>query len=341
VVENFSIGSNIKGITFQIHRGKSIGIVYDKDLFENVEHSLTLLNLFEAISGNYASFSGRIEAFGSYIQLLPKKEMERIFILPQAYDSKIAKLKIKKGIQHGIAIREIFKERKNALDKVLRSAGLISKVEDLISDILVTGPIRFKFIRKKQFLRNALKVTGLWNKKKKRFSELTPLEFLMFSIGRALLHFPTIVMFSIPFGLLDRLDFEKFTKYMNRIKEEFHIILIFHGPEGFASKCDQILTVTQNISKIGTHEQYINELPHSGEFITIELNNPDENLIKEIFKFEGIKKVIEERKHEKYKIYIEQNPEMLLINLAELFGTSLFSFKISKASIGDYLEYLK
>ncbi|MFX1268000.1 MAG: hypothetical protein ACFFAK_08570, partial [Promethearchaeota archaeon] len=272
VVDNFSIGGNIKDISFRIHRGKSIGIVYDKDLFENAEHRLTLLKLFETISGEHPNFLGRIEIFGRYIQLLPSYDMERIFILPQAYESKITKMKLKKAIQYSIDIKGIFKEKKVALDKVLKNAGLTSKMGDLVSDFLIEAPL-LKFTRKKEFIKNALTATGLWNKKKKRFSQLTPLEFLLFSIGRALLQSPTIVMFSIPFGLLNRIDFEKFNKYMNRIKEIFHIILIFHGPEGISSKCDQILTVSQNVSEIGTHEEYINALPYAGEYITVEFNN--------------------------------------------------------------------
>lgn len=340
VVDNFSIGGNIKDISFKIHRGKSIGIVYDKELFENAEHSLTLLKLFEAISGEHPNFSGRIEIFGRYVQLLPTYDMERIFILPQAYESKITKMKLKKAIQSGIDIKGILKERKVALDKVLKNAGLTSKMGDLVSDFLIEAPL-LQFTRKKEFIKNSLTATGLWNKKKKRFSQLTPLEFLLFSIGRALLQSPTIVMFSIPFGLLNRIDFEKFNKYMNRIKELFHLILIFHGPEGIASKCDQILTVSQSVSKIGTHEDYINALPYAGEYITVEFNNADENLIKKINEFEEVNRIIEERKNEKYKIYIKENPDKLIINLTELFGANLFSFKISKASIGDYLEYLE
>ncbi|MFX1588879.1 MAG: hypothetical protein ACFFC1_12035, partial [Promethearchaeota archaeon] len=334
VVDNFSIGGNIRDISFKIHRGKSIGIVYDKELFENAEHSLTLLKLFEAISGEHPNFSGRIEIFGRFVQLLPAYDMERIFILPQAYESKITKMKLKKAVQYSIDIKGILKERKVALDKVLRNAGITSKMGDIVSDFLIEAPL-LQFTRKKQFIKNALTATGLWNKKKKKFSQLTPLEFLLFSIGRALLQSPTIVMFSIPFGLLNRIDFEKFNKYMNRIKEIFHIILIFHGPEGIASNCDQILTVSQNVSKIGTHEDYINELPYAGEYITVEFNNADENLIKKINEFEEVNRIIEERKNEKYKIYIKENPDKLIINLTELFGANLFSFKISKASIGD------
>jgi len=338
VVVNFSIGGSIKDISFKIHRGKSIGIVYDKELFENTEHSLTLLKLFEAISGEDPNFSGRIEIFGRYVQLLPTYEMERIFILPQAYESKITKMKLKKAIQYGIDIKGSLKERKVALDKVLKNAGLTSKMGDLVSDFLVGAPL-LQITRRREFIKNSLTATGLWNKKKKRFSQLTPLEFLLFSIGRALLQSPTIVMFSIPFGLLNRIDFEKFNKYMNRIKEVFHIILIFHGPEGIASQCDQILTVSQSVSKIGTYEDYINALPYAGEYITVEFNNADENLIKKINEFEEVNRLIEERKNEKYKIYIKENPDKLIIKLTELFGANLFSFKISKASIGDYLEF--
>ena len=47
------------------------------------------------------------------------------------------------------------------------------------------------------------------------------------------------------------------------------------------------------------------------------------------------------RKNEKYKLFIKDNPDDMIIQLTELFGRNLFSFKRFKASIGDYLDYFE
>ena len=148
-------------------------------------------------------------------------------------------------------------------------------------------------------------------------------------------------MFLIPLIILDRLEYEKFNNYIEKIKKEFRVILVFHGPEGIVSNCDQILTIRKDESKIGTYNKLIEELPQSGEIITIELNNPDQNLIKKLFKFKEIAKIREERKNEKYKLFLNSDPNQMVIRLTELFGKYLFSFKRHRASLGDYLEFFE
>ncbi len=340
VIKNLSINDSIKNVSFKIHKGKSIGIIFEDEHLKNVSHDYDILNLFQAISGSYSDFSGTIEIFGTPIQLLEKKEKESIFILPQAYESKILNMKIKKAIYYGINIKEIIEQKKSILNQILKKAGITPSLDEIMSDLFAKAAMRMIF-KKRAYINSALEVTGLLNKKNKRFSKLTQLEFLLFSIGRALLQSPSIITFLIPLIILDRLEYEKFNNYIEKIKKEFRVILVFHGPEGIVSNCDQILTISKDESKIGTYNKLIEELPQSGEIITIELNHPDEKLIKKLFKFEEIAKIREERKNEKYKLYLNSDPNQMVIRLTELFGQYLFSFKRYKASLGDYLEFFE
>jgi ABC-type multidrug transport system ATPase subunit len=338
IVSNLSIHTQIKDISFTIHRGKSLGIIFDEEILKSTDHRIELLDLFEAIRGNYSEFSGTIEVFGRFVQLLSEKERESIFILPEAYDSKIFNMKVKKAIQYDINIKAILKQKKQEMDLILKNAGLGPKFDELVSDILTGTPIKIN--KKKEYIRNALEVTGLLNKKKKKFSELTSLEFLLFSIGRALLQAPSIIMFSVPFGMLGRLDFEKFYKYMDNIKNTFHLILIFHAPEEVVRNCDQILTITKKEAITGTYDDLIKDLPYNGEIINIELNKPQEEDIKKMYELKEVDLIIEERKMEKFKIFVKENPNNLIVRMAELFGPSLFSFKRTKASLSEYIEFV-
>ena len=338
VLNNVSIHDQIKNISFDIHRGISLGIVFDEEILQEADHRIELLDLFEAIKGNYMDFSGTIEVFGRYVQLLSQKEKKRIFILPEAYDSKMANMKIKKAIKYNINVDEILKQRKQDLDSALKNAGIAPRFDEIMGEIIAGVPIRIN--KKREFIKNALEATGLLNKKNKKFSELTPVEFLLFSIGRALLQTPLIIMFSVPFGMLGRLDFEKFINYMNNIKKLFHLILIFHAPEGVVCNCDQILTITRKEANTGTYEDLLKDLPYNGEIINVELNNPSEEAILELRKLKEVDLVIEERIRERFKIFVKENPNSLIVQLTELFGTSLFSFKRAKASISEYIEFI-
>jgi ABC-type multidrug transport system ATPase subunit len=184
-----------------------------------------------------------------------------------------------------------------------------------------------------------MEVTGLINKKNAKLSQLNALDFLLLSIGRAILQSPILIMFSVPFNVLNRLDYEKFNSYIDLIKQKFHIILIFHAPEEVVSNCDRILTITEEISKIGTIDEYIEELPQSGEIITIELENPDFNMINEILALENTALAIEERRNERFKIFLKTNPDKLIVQLTRILGSSLVSFKRSQATLKEYLEF--
>ena len=146
---------------------------------------------------------------------------------------------------------------------------------------------------------------------------------------------------SIPYGILGKFEYEKFNNYMDRIKQEFHVIMIFHGSEEIVLNCNQILTITKRASKIGSFKDYIKELPQFGEIVTIELNDPEEFLIRKLKEMEEIEVIIEERKNEKYKIFLKSNTSNVIIKITELFGPSLQCFKKTSASIGEYLEYVE
>ncbi|MFX1567607.1 MAG: hypothetical protein ACFFCV_04475 [Promethearchaeota archaeon] len=339
ILSNVSIENNISNVSFSIHRGKSIGILYDESLLYDEQHRFNLFYLLWAISGNYPEYSGKIEIFGRNILLLSKDELDKIFILPAAYDSKINNMKIKKAIKYKTNLKEILKDRKTKLDKMLKSAGFTQKIDQIMGDLFLAAPMRIS--RTKSYIKKALEVTGLLNKKNKVYSKLTQLEIVLFSIAKTLIQFPTIIMFLIPNEILNRLEYEKFNSYIEKIKKEFHVILIFCGPEGVISGCDQILTFKKQESKIESFENLIKELPRSGEIITVELNNPDNAMIKKLYDLDEIAKIQEERKNERYKIFLKDDPRKIILKLTELFGSSLFNFKRSKANLGDYVEFFE
>ena len=339
VLKRVSVGNIINNLSFKIHRGKSVGIIFDEKRLENSDPRLDLLNLFDTIAGNHTEFSGLIEIFGKPLVLVSKEEKAKIFILPQAYDSVITKMRIKKALKYKINLKEIYKKKKSDFNLILRDAGLAQSLDEIMGEFLKEKS--YSFNRKKQFISKVLESTGLLNKKNKKFSKLTPLEFLLFSITRALIQSPTIIMFSIPFGILGKLEYDKFNSYMDKIKENFHVVLIFHAPEEIVSNCDQILTITKSTSNIGSLNDYIEKLPHYGEILNVELNNPDELSIQKLKDMKEIDVIIEERKQEKFKIFIKDSIPEVIIQITELLGPSLYSFKRSTASIGEYMEFIE
>jgi hypothetical protein len=51
---------------------------------------------------------------------------------------------------------------------------------------------------------------------------------------------------------------------------------------------------------------------------------------------------IEERKHERYKIFCtEQNPNTIIMKLMDAIGPHIYNFNRHKATLEEYLEFLK
>jgi ABC-type multidrug transport system ATPase subunit len=338
-VNKLTIENVIQDISFKIHKGKSIGVILEEEQVKHFDHRIELLSFFEAISGLNEEFSGEITVFGTPIKLLSEEDRKRIFIIPQAYEANMTKMRIKKAVKYNLDIQKLLTTKKNIMNKKLRETGISLGLDDIMENILLSSPVNIRTSNK--FIKSVLENTGLGKKTNKRFSELNPLEFLLFSISRALIQNPVIIMFSIPTGMLGKFDYAKFNSLVDRIKEKFHIVLIIHGPEEVVSNCDEILTITKNLFKIGTYDDYLEEMPRSGEILTIELNNPNDTIIKQFFELTSSFVVVEERKNEKYKIFINEDPNKIIISLIKLFKRALYSFKRSKARLSEYLEYIE
>ncbi|MFX0071556.1 MAG: hypothetical protein ACFFAO_10745 [Candidatus Hermodarchaeota archaeon] len=147
-------------------------------------------------------------------------------------------------------------------------------------------------------------------------------------------------MISIPSGEAGRLECEQFCRYIERIKKKFHVIIIIQGPKDIVSHCDKIITIRNKQADIGTIDHFISKVPQSGEIITIELENPDQEALKKMLEIDSAI-FIEERKNERYKIYCtKENPEKIIMKLINSVGDFVYNFKRHKATLEEYLEFV-
>lgn len=341
LLEDVSISDELEDISFKLTRGQSLGILY-KGTPESSEEQISIMRFFSAIAGKSEDFSGTIKLFGKFIQLATEEDLDGIFIIPEAIDSKMASLKLRKALKYGIRTKIKGKHNKDQFIKILRDAELTTILDEWMAKGPFWKSISFlqDFREKRTLRKNALRITGLDNKTKMTVSDLKALDYFLFCIARALIQSPDIIMFSLPKGMLNRLQFEKFKKYLQDIKKEFHVALIIHGPENIISDCDKILTITEKKIESGTKKDLINKIPQSGEIITVELNYPNQEAITELFKLESAI-VIEVRKNEKYKLFPKEDPDNLIKKLIHLFGADLYSFKRYRASLGEFAQFLE
>ncbi|TFG25417.1 MAG: ABC transporter ATP-binding protein [Promethearchaeota archaeon] len=331
VVNNISSGEDIKDITFNIHRGQSIGILYNLESSREFRSNTQIVKLFNIIAGSQLIDSGTIKLFGRHIQLATNDELKKIVITSHLLDERILNMSIKKAVHYNIKIKPKWKIRKRALSTKAKFAGIFSKIDEIIS-------LPPKYKTKKSFINSALEVTGLLNRKKEKVSTLSNIDRLLLSISRELLKSPDIIMFSVPPGELERIQGENFNDFMNKIKKKFHVILIIHGRKNIVSNCDKILMVSGKTAELGTVNDFISKIPHFGEIITIELNNPDIDALKKMLEIKSAT-FITERVNEKYKIFSRKNPDQLIIKLMEIVGPYIYNYKKYKASMHEYLEF--
>ncbi len=304
ILKNVSLLDKIHNISFKVHRGQSIGIYYKLKEPNHILAENPIIELFHTIEGRSADYSGEISVFGTKYIPNGYNKSEGILITTGEIDSKIRNMKIKKAILYNLYLIGKRKSKKTLINK-------------------------------------ALEITGLLYRKNEKVANLTILEQILFSISRALLRRQSIIMVSIPLSEIGPLESEQFNRYVENIKQEFHVVLIIHGPKSIVSNCDKIITVKDKQAEIGTIKHYISKIPQAGEIITIELDKPDEVALENMLKIQtGI--FIEERKNERYKIYcIDENPNKILVKLFETIGDHMYNFKRHKASLEEYLEFME
>ena len=147
-------------------------------------------------------------------------------------------------------------------------------------------------------------------------------------------------MFSVPPGELNQIQGENFNRFMNNIKKKFHVSLIIHGRKRIVANCDKILTIRGNTIELGKLDDFLLKIPHSGEIITFELDNPDPKALNKMFDV-GNAIYITERRNEKYKIFTRTDPDQLINQIFEVVGPYIYNFKKNKATFKEYIEFLK
>jgi ABC-2 type transport system ATP-binding protein len=263
-----------------------------------------VLTLFNVIKGKGSQFSGDISIFGEHLIPGKKNKIEDCFLATEHLDVQFENMTTRKALLHNIYI---LGKRKS----------------------------------KKQLINRALETTGLLNRKKEKISNFSNLDKLLFSISRALVRKIGIIMIEFPNKDIGQQESETLSRCFERIKEEFHLILIIHGPKSIISQCDKIITIKDRKAEIGTIKQYVSKIPQSGEIITVELDNPDKSALEKMLEIKTAI-FIEERKNERYKLYcIRESPDKILIKLFETIGDYIYNFKRHQASLGEYLEFME
>ncbi len=342
IFENVSVKLVIQKISFKLHRGQSLGIVYNpQDAYESEKDRISTPHiLFDLITGNLIKFSGRLIIFGTNVQLLSKAKLGQIFIIEPELDKKVKGMSVKKAIKHNLQVESKFIEERIEFEKLLKQANLWNPIDEISGTaykIISQGPLQ-KWKRRNDFIQEVLDDIGLFNKKKKKLSELSAIDHILFSFGRVLVQSPSIIMISIPEGLLTKLQINLFNDFVKKIKEKYHLIVIIHGSDQITSECDEIITISGTKAQVGSIDDFLEQIPQEGEVISIELSDPSEAALTKIKEIQNAI-FIEERKNEKYKIFTADDPNDLIQNLMKILGPSLYNFRRYKASISDYLEF--
>ncbi|TFF99515.1 MAG: hypothetical protein EU541_04720 [Promethearchaeota archaeon] len=338
-IKDLSIKNTVSNLSLKVHRGQSVGIIDATNKYETNDMGRSL-RIFRAISERDSDFSGTIQIFGKYKRLLSDKELNRIVILPEALSSEVVALKVKKAIKYNTKIRPKWTIHNNELKKTLHDSKILTFIDEFKSKNPLGEAIDIikQYLERQEFIEKILEFTGLIYKKNEIVEQLSSSDFLRFQIARALVRSPDIILFSIPPRVFNRIEFRKFKKQLKKIKREWHLIIIIHSPEDLVSSCDKVITLKEKKAETGTVEEFVNKIPKSDNLITIELSKADEHDLEKLREYAYL---IEERKHEKYKLYPKSStdPEEFIKKIVQLFGDDLNNFTIFHGTLEEFIEY--
>jgi ABC-type multidrug transport system ATPase subunit len=173
----------------------------------------------------------------------------------------------------------------------------------------------------------------------KKLNECSEIELLRIKIANALCLNPGAIAFRIPTEDLGKMETEQIIRIITKIKETYDVILLIHGPKEIIEVCDKILVLKEKekTEKAGSLEELNEKMPNTGEIILLQLTNPTQDEINSLFLLPDTE-VMELRKAEKFKIFSRLNPDTLIIQLFEKFGTKIFNLQRSKMKLGELLE---
>ncbi len=301
IFNNVTIPNVFYNISFKIHRGQSLGIFYGLQSTYQSDSKSATIELINAITGNRPDASGEISFFGKPIYFGARQGIEGLEYVDTSIDQKDERMTIKRAVIHRLHVKT---EGGTKLD----------------------------------LIHTALEVTGLLNRQNERVYMLKGFDRLKFNIARSLLKNPIILVISVPFTDLDKLEVEQFNNYMEKIRKKFHVLIIINGPKEIISKCDQVIAITQKGVTVGKIKDVLSGITESGEILTVELNNPPPEVINRLF---GIRraKIIEVRKNEKYKIFSREDLDKILALLMTFIGPYLYNFQRITTSLTEFIEY--
>jgi len=339
MIKDMEVDNTVSDLSLKVHRGQSVGIIEATNK-EGVIDRGRIMRIFTTIAQRDSDFSGSIRIFGKYKRLLSDEELNRIVILPEALSSEVVSLKVKKAIKFNQDIRPKWTITSKELRRTLHDSKILTFIDEMrAKNPLLEVVSSFKeYINKRDFVKKILEMTGLIYKKKEIVEQLNPADFLRFQIARALARSPDIILFSLPPGVFNRIEFKKFKNQLEKVKREWHLIIFIHGPEDLVSNCDKVITLKEREAETGTVEDFVKKIPKSDNLITIELTKANEEDL-EILKEDAF--LIEERKHEKYKLYPKKDtdPDKLIKKIVQIFGEDLNNFKLFHGTLEEFIEY--
>jgi len=193
-----------------------------------------------------------------------------------------------------------------------------------------------------QMINKVISIVQLDTIKKVKIKELHNPQIYRLLLGLSIVTLPDLLIIYKPEYQLNDTEQKRIWSIIKELNEEYFTTMIIYSETKYIRNCNLILIFDKrgNLLDFGTHDKLVSILP-TKDIIVLQLNYYSPKDIEKLRYIDGVKFIIEERKHEKYRIFIEGETNKIVKNIFDLFGEKIFNMSKEEPDLIDIIPYLR
>ncbi|MHA1249816.1 MAG: ATP-binding cassette domain-containing protein [Candidatus Helarchaeota archaeon] len=215
--------------------------------------------------------------------------------------------------------------------------------EDYIGNInIFNKSMSDKSIKIVLLLNKIFSIAQLDTLKKTKLKDLNTSEMRRLLLSLSVLLLPDLILIYKPEYNLNDTEQKRIWRIIKELNEAYFITMLIYSETQYIKNSNFILIIDNNgkLLDYGTHDRLLSLLP-TDEILILQLNQFTRNDLEIIRSINGIKFIAEERRGEKYRIFVKTPSTNIIKELFNKLGNKIFNLSKDVPSLIDVIYYLR
>ncbi|MHA1230500.1 MAG: hypothetical protein ACTSPQ_07625 [Candidatus Helarchaeota archaeon] len=193
-----------------------------------------------------------------------------------------------------------------------------------------------------EHLNKIFSIAQLDTLKKTKLKDLNTSEMRRLLLSLSVLLLPDLILIYKPEYNLNDTEQKRIWRIIKELNEAYFITMLIYSETQYIKNSNFILIIDNNgkLLDYGTHDRLLSLLP-TDEILILQLNQFTRNDLEIIRSINGIKFIAEERRGEKYRIFVKTPSTNIIKELFNKLGNKIFNLSKDVPSLIDVIYYLR